>query len=134
MSATPRKPASHSIDGSVVCLGSPARENDFPAFRGEKISNLRTGPLNSCTSVLAIGVDGGSVPELVQKERLDRLQHPRVHGTGCIVVQINSSLHFSRSWFLFSRFSFYPKYYHRWPESGSRFLMAARAASCLLPP
>ena len=93
MSSPVGKQTSYTVDGRVVSLGAATGEDDFAVLRREQPGHLGTSTIDSSPGFLSIGVNGGRIAEGREEIRLHRLQYNRVQGSGCIVVEVDLSLH-----------------------------------------
>jgi hypothetical protein len=73
----------------IVSLSAAAREYNFGRTATEQSRNRFTSSLDRRTSLLAMVMDGGRVPEMFAKIWPHRLQDFRQHGSRGVVVEID---------------------------------------------
>ena len=85
-----RDPCERAEERRVVGLGSAAREDDFAGTLGADAGRYRlTSLLQRAVGVAAQGVEGVGIPETLAEERQHRVEHTRIHGSGCCVVEVD---------------------------------------------
>ena len=80
----------HALDGQVVGLSGAGGEDDLLRSGVDEGGDLLAGGVNPLLGLPAEAVvAAGGVAELVGEVRQHRLQHPRVHRGGSVVIHIN---------------------------------------------
>jgi hypothetical protein len=82
-----------TLQGEVVALGGPAREDDLAGILGaDRRRHALAGRLDRPLSAPTVAMRStGRVPEVLGEERQHRLEHARVHRGGRVVVEVDQA-------------------------------------------
>ena len=79
----------NSTKRRVISLRSAAGKHNLTGPRSDQFTDLAARILNRRIGLLAIGMNRGSVPEILQKMRLHGLKNQWIQRSGGVVVQIH---------------------------------------------